>query len=123
MNDFHGVLLVLGFTGEGKLVLWLSIWNLVDSKPFIGSSDQSWQMSFNIFDVIEFGSQWVIDIDGNDLPVGFTFIEESHDTQDLDLLDLTRVADLFTDFTDVQWVVVTLGLGVWVSVVGVFPGL
>jgi len=39
------------------------------------------------------------------------------------LLDLASVADELTDLADVEWVVVTLGLGLWVNDVGVFPGL
>jgi hypothetical protein len=39
------------------------------------------------------------------------------------LLDLTWVSDQLADLADVQWVVVALGLGLWVDDVGVFPCL
>lgn len=62
-------------------------------------------------------------IDDDDLPVGLFLIQQSHDTKNFDLLDLTSVANKLTDFADVKRVVVTLGLGLGVDNVGVFPGL
>lgn len=52
-----------------------------------------------------------------------TLVEKSHNTEDLDLLDLTRVRDLLSDLTDVERVIVSLGLGVRVGMVGVLPSL
>lgn len=80
-------------------------------------------MSLNILNVIELRSQWVVDIDDNDLPVGLLLIEQGHNTENLDLLDLTRVSDQFTNLANVQWIVVTLGLGLWVDNVRVLPSL
>lgn len=62
-------------------------------------------------------------IDDDDLPIGLLLIQQSHDTKNFDLLDLTSVAYKLTDFADVKRVVVTLGLGLGVDNVGVFPGL
>lgn len=80
-------------------------------------------MSLNILNVIELGCEWVINIDDDDLPVCLFLVEEGHDTEDLDLLDLTRVSDQFTNFADIQWVIITLGLGLWVNNIGIFPCL
>ena len=80
-------------------------------------------MSLNILDIIELGSQGVVDINDNDLPVGLLLIQQSHDTEDFDLLDLTRVSDQLADLANVQWIVVTLGLGFGVNNVGVLPSL
>ena len=80
-------------------------------------------MALDILDVVELGGKRVVDIDDNDLPVGLLLIEESHNTENLDLLDLTRVANKLTDLADVERVVVTLGLGLGVDDVGVLPGL
>ena len=80
-------------------------------------------MTLNILNVVELGGKRVVHVNDNDLPVGLFFVQEGHDTEDLDLLDLTGVADEFTDFANVQWVVVTLGLGFGVDDIGVFPGL
>lgn len=35
MNDFSGILLILGFSGEGECVLGFAVWDLVDSVPSI----------------------------------------------------------------------------------------
>lgn len=72
---------------------------------------------------VELGSKWVVDINDDELPVSFTLIEQSHNTKDLDLLDLTRVSNLLTDFADINRIVVTLGLGLSMNLVRVFPGL
>lgn len=80
-------------------------------------------MTFDILDVVELGSKWVVDVDDDDLPVGLTFVKESHDAEDFDLLNLTGVADVLTDFADIERVIVAPGLGLGVASVGVFPGL
>lgn len=72
---------------------------------------------------VELRSKRIIDINSDHLPVSFTFIQESHDTKDLDLLDLTSVADLLTNLNDINRIVVTLGLGLRVLLVGIFPSL
>jgi hypothetical protein len=122
-RDDSDTLLVLALAGESELVLRLSVWDLVDTEPLVGGPQQTWEVSLDIFDIVELWSQWVVDVDDDDLPVGLLLVEKSHDTKDLDLLDLTRVSDKFTDLADVQWVIVTLGLGLWVDDVGVLPGL
>ena len=91
-NDLLGIFLVLAFTAEGELVLGLAVWDLVDSEPLIGSSEETWQVPFDILDIVELGSERVVDIDDDDLPIGLFFVEESHDPEDLDLFDLTGVA-------------------------------
>ena len=80
-------------------------------------------MTFDILDIIQFGSKRVGNIDDDDLPVGFTLIEEGHNTENLDLFHLAGVADLFTDLANIKGIVVTLSLGFGVRVVRVFPGL
>ncbi len=80
-------------------------------------------MALDILDIVEFWCQWIIDINDNDLPVSLLLVEKSHDTEDLDLLDLSWVADKLTNLADVEWVVVALGLGFWVDDIWVLPGL
>lgn len=80
-------------------------------------------MAFDILDVIELGSKGVVDVDDDDLPVGLLLVEQGHDAEDLDLLDLAGVADELADLADVERVVVSLGLGLGVDDIGVFPGL
>lgn len=80
-------------------------------------------MTLDILDVVQLGSKRVGNVYDDDFPVGFALIEEGHDTENLDLFDLTSVADLFTDLANIEGIVVALGLGFRVSVIGVFPGL
>lgn len=80
-------------------------------------------MALNVLNVVKFGGKRVVHVNDDDLPVGLFFVQESHDTEDLDLLDLTGIANEFTDFANVQRIVVTLGFGLGVDDVGVFPGL
>jgi hypothetical protein len=47
----HSRLFVLAFAREGKLVLRLSIRNLVDTEPFVGGSQEPREMAFDILDV------------------------------------------------------------------------
>jgi hypothetical protein len=105
------------------LVLRLSVRDLVDTEPLVGGAEKAREVTLNILNVVELGGKRVVHVNDNDLPVGLFFVQESHDTEDLDLLDLTGVTDEFTDFANVQWVVITLGLGFRVDDIGVFPGL
>jgi hypothetical protein len=122
-NDIGSVLLVLALAGECKLVLWLSVWDFVDSEPLICGPQETWEVSLNILNIVELWCQWVVNINDNDLPVSLLLIEKSHNTKDLDLLDLSWVANKLTNFANIQWVVVSLGLGLRVDDVGVFPCL
>ena len=139
-NNLFSILLILAFTTESELILRLSIWDLVDTEPFVGCSEKAWEMTFDILDVIKFGRKRVVElsqvslqgpvkraaathIDDNDLPVRLLLIKKCHDTENLDLLNLTGVADKFANLADVQRIVVTLGLGLWMDDIGILPGL
>lgn len=117
------VLLVLALAGESELVLGLAIGDLVDTEPLIGGTEKTRQVALDVLNVVELRSKGVVDINDNDLPVSLLLVEKGHDTEDLDLLDLTGVADKLTDLANVERVVVTLGLGLRVDSVGVLPGL
>lgn len=80
-------------------------------------------MALDVLDVVELRCQRVVDVDDDDLPVGLLFVEEGHDAEDLDLLDLARVADELADLAHVERVVVALGLGLGMDDIGVLPGL
>ena len=116
-------LLILALSSESELVLWLSVWDFVDSEPLIGGSQEAREVSLNIFDIVELRCQWVVDIDNDDLPIGLLLVEQSHHSKDFDLLDLTWVSNQLADLADVQWIIVALGLGLWVYNIGIFPGL
>ena len=58
-------------------------------------------MAFNIFNVIQAWSQWIVDINDDDFPIGLSFVQQSHDAKDFDLLDLTRGSNEFSNLADV----------------------
>lgn len=141
LDDLFCVLLVFAFAAERELVLGLAIWDLVDTEPLVGCSEEAGKVTLNILNVIQFGCERIIDlkrfcqfwhemnvllathIDDNNLPIRLLFIKERHDAEDLDLLDLAGVADKLADFANIQWIIVALGFGLGVDDVGVFPGL
>jgi hypothetical protein len=116
-------LLVLALASEGELVLGLAIGDLVDAEPLVGGAEETGQVALDVLNVVELGSKRVVDVNDDDLPVGLLLVEEGHDAEDLDLLDLAGVADKLTDLADIERVVVALGLGLRVNGVGVLPGL
>lgn len=123
VDDVESVLLVLALAGESELVLGLAVGDLVDAEPLVGGTQEAGEVALDILDVVELGGQGVVDVDDDDLPVGLLLVDQGHDTQNLDLLDLTGVANQLTNLADVERVVVTLGLGLGVDDVGVLPGL
>ena len=80
-------------------------------------------MSLDIFDIIQLGCERILNIDDYDLPVCFSFIEKSHDTEDFDLLDLPNVTDLFADLTNIKRIIITLCLCLGMGLSGIFPSL
>jgi hypothetical protein len=138
VNDLDSVLLGLGLSREGKDVLsssaptintvsdtylGLSIGDFVDSEPLVGSSDQTRKVPLDILNIVQSRSKGVIDINDKDLPVGLSLIEKSHDTENLDLLDLAGVTDGFSNLAYVERVVVTVGASLGVLDGRVFPSL
>lgn len=80
-------------------------------------------MTLDILDIVQLGRERVLDVDDEDLPVGLAFVEEGHDAEDFDLLDLPYITHLFANLTDVQWVVVAVGLGLAVLLSRILPSL
>lgn len=80
-------------------------------------------MAFNILDVVQSGSQRIVDINDDDLPVRLLLIEQSHHAKNLDLFDLTTGGHKLPDFTDVERVVIPFSFCFRVDCVRVFPGL
>ena len=68
-------------------------------------------MPFHILNIIQFWCQRIIDINSNQFPICFTFIEKGHCAEDFDLFDLAGVTYFFADFADVDGVVVAFGFG------------
>jgi hypothetical protein len=145
VNDFCGIFLVLGLARESKLILGLAIRDFVNTagevgnsvgrgigfnkrinfvpEPLVRGAHEARQMTFNILNVVQLGRERVLDVDDKDLPIGLAFVEEGHDAEDFDLLDLPNVTHLFADLAYVQWIVVAPGLGLGVLLSGILPSL
>ena len=80
-------------------------------EPLVRGAHEARQMTLNILNVVQLGGERVLDVDDKDLPIGLAFVEEGHDAEDFDLLDLPNVTHLFADLAYVQWIVVAVGLG------------
>ena len=80
-------------------------------------------MALDVLDVVQFGCEWVLDVDDDNLPVRLALVEERHDPKDLDLLDLSNVANLLANLADIQRIVVTPGLSLSMLLSGIFPRL
>jgi len=80
-------------------------------------------MTLDVLDVVQLGCEGVLDVDDDDLPIGLAFVEEGHDAEDFDLLDLTDVTHLFADLAYVQWIVVAPGLGLGMLLIRILPSL
>jgi hypothetical protein len=65
----------------------------------------------DVLDIIKLGRKRISNVDDDDFPIGLAFIEESHNTEDFNLLDLSNIPDLFTNLANVKWVIITLCLG------------
>ena len=94
-----------------------------EPEPFVGRAHKTGEVPLDVLDVVQLGRERVVHVYDEDLPVGLAFVKERHDAEDLDLLDLADVANLFTDLADVQRVVVTVSLGLSVGLGWVLPGL
>jgi hypothetical protein len=122
-HNVHGVLLVLALAGEGELVLGLAVWDLVDAEPLVCGAEKPRKVALNVLNIVELGGQGIVHVDDHDLPVRLTLVEQSHDTENLDLDDLSRLVDELTNLADVQRVVVALGFRLLVDNIGVLPRL
>jgi hypothetical protein len=80
-------------------------------------------MTLYILDIVQLGRERVLDVDDEDLPVGLAFVEESHDAEDFDLLDLPYITHLFANLADVQRIVVAVGLCLAVLLSRILPSL
>lgn len=80
-------------------------------------------MALDVLDIVKLGCQGIVHVNDHDLPVSLLFVEKSHDTENLDLLDLAGVSDELSNLAYVEGIIVALGLGLGVNGVGVFPSL
>ena len=43
MNDIKRILFVFAFSWKSEIVFWLSVWDLVDSEPFVCCAEETWE--------------------------------------------------------------------------------
>lgn len=72
---------------------------------------------------IQFFCQRILVIDGNQFPICFAFVQQSHHAQDLDLLGLSIITNFAADFAHIDRIVVASRLGVQIHRGRVFPCL
>jgi hypothetical protein len=123
LDDLVGVGLVLGLPVESELVLWLAIRDLVDTEPLLSGLEESWHLLLHILNVVELRGKRVSDINGNHLPVSLALIKESKAAKNLNLPDLTGLGNGVSNFAHINWITITIGLGVSISVAWIFPSL
>ena len=123
VDDLDRVLLALGLARERKHILGLAVGDFVDTEPLVGCADQAGQVALDVLNIVQAGSERVVDVDDEHLPVGLALVEQGHDAEHLDLLDLADGTDGLANLAHVQRVVVAVGTGLGVLLGGVFPGL
>jgi len=123
MYNLGSVFLVFGLTRKGEGILRLSIGDFVNPEPLIGGAYQTRQVTFDILNVIEFGRKRIIDVHDDDFPIGLALVEQSHDTENFDLLDLASITYLFSDLADIERIIIAPGLGFGMLLGWIFPGL
>ena len=116
-------LLVLALARESELIFWLSVRDFVDAEPLVSSPQKTWQVTLHILNIIQSSGKSVVDVNDNDFPVCFFLVEQSHDAENLDLLNLTCVSHQLPNFADIERVIVTLCFRLGVNGVRVFPCL
>lgn len=80
-------------------------------------------MSLHVFDIIQSRRQWVVDVDDDDLPIGFFLIEQGHYAKYFHLFDLTRGGHELTNFADVQRIIIAFCFGLRMDDIRIFPSL
>lgn len=123
VDHVEGVVTVLGLAVEGKLVRGLAVGHLVHAEPLVGGLEQARLVFPDIVDVVDDVGQGVLHVDGQDLPVGLALVEQRHDAEHLDLLDLAGAGDGLADLAHVERVVVAAGPRLGVHGAGVLPRL
>ena len=80
-------------------------------------------MALDILYIVQPRGQRIIDINDNNLPVRLALVQKRHNSQDFDLLDLTRRGDELTNLTYIERIIIPLGFGFSVLEIRIFPRL
>merc|ERR1712113_793219 len=108
------------FLVKSKSIERLVIGSLVPSEPFPNTVEDS---SRNIIDVIVFLGKWIINGNGQYLPVEFTIVDHGKNAKGLDLRYGSHIERLGSDLHDIDWIVVSEYLKLWMFLIWVLPCL
>jgi hypothetical protein len=137
-DNFSGAFLALGLAREGEIDFWLAIGNLVDARICVRTTKRGRRHETEntpnhslvarikpgrCFSTSSMSFRFHENINHDHFPIDFALLQQGHDAENLDLLNLSDISNPFADFADVERVIVTLGLGLSVSLCWVFPGL
>lgn len=114
---------VLSLAVECELIFRLAVRHFVELEPFDRGSEESREELFNILDVVELIGDWVINVDGQKLPVSLSLVDQCECSQNLDLHNVSAVGYAMTDLANVNRIVIALAAGGLIDVIGVLPGL
>lgn len=107
-GDLEGKSAVLGFIVVSKGVGGLSIGNLVITQESEGGLKNSREELLDIREIIDLRSEGIANVNNQNLPIGFSFINHSVSSQDLDLSNLSNVIlDGRGQVADIKGIIVT----------------
>ena len=92
-------------------------------EPFISGFDQAGAMLLDIINIVQLASKRIQDIDDDDFPISLALVQKSHDTENLDLLDLADESNTLANFADVKWIVIAQRIGLGMFLGRIFPCL
>lgn len=101
----------------------LAIGNLVNGEPLYGGVQETGHDLLNVMDVIDLIGLGIVDVDGQHFPIGFSFVNEGHGAQDLDLNNGPPLVNSAADLANINRISVALASGAVVGVLGILPGL
>ena len=98
-------------------------WYLVDSPELIRCTEKSREMSFDVFDVIQFGGERIIHVNSDEFPICFSLVEKCHCSKNFDLFDLSWISDFFANLANINWVIVAFCFGFRMCMIWILPCL
>ena len=90
LDDFKSIMLVHELFIQSKDIWWFAIRDFVGAEPFADGGQSPREELFYVIDVVEERSPLVLSIDGDDFPVGFSFVNHAEDAKDFGWADFLQ---------------------------------